>query len=74
MKKKFHSGFQKKHYFCRNKNTNIIMAEKFGKTWWGEHWLRSLENVDYDKNTFEERIDEMIQRKKTSSGNDRRNR
>lgn len=24
------------------------MAEKFGKTWWGEHWLRSLENVDYD--------------------------
>ncbi|GHV53050.1 helicase [Bacteroidia bacterium] len=24
------------------------MAEKFGKTWWGEHWLHSLENVDYD--------------------------
>ena len=24
------------------------MAEKFGKTWWGEHFLRSLENVDYD--------------------------
>ena len=24
------------------------MAEKFGNTWWGEHWLRSLENVDYD--------------------------
>ena len=24
------------------------MAEIFGKTWWGEHWLRSLENVDYD--------------------------
>jgi len=24
------------------------MPEKFGKTWWGEHWLRSLENVDYD--------------------------
>ena len=24
------------------------MALKFGKTWWGEHWLRSLENVDYD--------------------------
>jgi len=24
------------------------VAEKFGKTWWGEHWLRSLENVDYD--------------------------
>ena len=24
------------------------MAEKFGKTWWGEHWLRSLKNVDYD--------------------------
>jgi len=24
------------------------MAETFGKTWWGEHWLRSLENVDYD--------------------------
>ena len=23
------------------------MAEKFGKTWWGEHWLRSLQNVDY---------------------------
>ncbi|MCL2065614.1 MAG: SNF2-related protein, partial [Candidatus Cloacimonetes bacterium] len=22
--------------------------EKYGKTWWGEHWLRSLENVDYD--------------------------
>ena len=24
------------------------MAVQFGKTWWGEHWLRSLENVDYD--------------------------
>lgn len=24
------------------------MAEKFGKTWWGEHWLHSLENVDFD--------------------------
>ncbi|MDR2146714.1 MAG: SWIM zinc finger family protein [Tannerella sp.] len=24
------------------------MSENFGKTWWGEHWLRSLENVDYD--------------------------
>ncbi len=24
------------------------MANQFGKTWWGEHWLRSLENVDYD--------------------------
>ena len=24
------------------------MALQFGKTWWGEHWLRSLEHVDYD--------------------------
>jgi len=24
------------------------MAIQFGKTWWGEHWLRSLEKVDYD--------------------------
>ncbi|KUK57413.1 MAG: SNF2-related protein, partial [Bacteroidetes bacterium 38_7] len=24
------------------------MAIEFGKTWWGEHWLRSLENVDYN--------------------------
>jgi SNF2 family DNA or RNA helicase/uncharacterized Zn finger protein len=24
------------------------MVEKFGKTWWGEHWLKSLEDVDYD--------------------------
>lgn len=24
------------------------MAIKFGRTWWGEHWLQSLENVDYD--------------------------
>jgi len=24
------------------------MSTQFGKTWWGEHWLRSLENVDYD--------------------------
>lgn len=24
------------------------MSIQFGKTWWGEHWLRSLENVDYD--------------------------
>lgn len=24
------------------------MAIQFGKTWWGEHWLRSLQNVDYD--------------------------
>ena len=23
------------------------MAEKFGKTWWGEHWLRALDNIDY---------------------------
>ncbi|GHV72209.1 helicase [Bacteroidia bacterium] len=23
------------------------MAETFGKTWWGKHWLRSLEHVDY---------------------------
>ena len=22
------------------------MAIQFGKTWWGEHWLRSLQNVD----------------------------
>ena len=25
-----------------------IMAIQFGKTWWGEQWLRSLANVDYD--------------------------
>ena len=24
------------------------MATDFGKTWWGGHWLRSLENVDYN--------------------------
>jgi len=24
------------------------MAEKFGKTWWGEHWLQSLKNVDWN--------------------------
>ncbi len=24
------------------------MAIQFGKTWWGEHWLRSLQKVDYD--------------------------
>ncbi len=24
------------------------MALQFGKTWWGEHWLRSLAHVDYD--------------------------
>lgn len=24
------------------------MAKYFGKTWWGERWLRSLSNVDYD--------------------------
>ena len=24
------------------------MAIQFGKTWWGEHWLRSLQNVDYE--------------------------
>lgn len=23
------------------------MAEKFGKTWWGEAWLRSLTHIDY---------------------------
>ena len=33
------------NYIKQNKKN---MAEKFGKTWWGEHWLRSLENVDYD--------------------------
>ncbi|GHU34600.1 helicase [Betaproteobacteria bacterium] len=25
-----------------------MVVEKFGKTWWGEHWLRSLLNVDFD--------------------------
>jgi uncharacterized Zn finger protein len=24
------------------------MANNFGKTWWGEHWLRSLDHIDYD--------------------------
>jgi len=24
------------------------MANNFGKTWWGEHWLRSLNNIDYN--------------------------
>lgn len=24
------------------------MATAFGKTWWGEHFLRSLSNIDYD--------------------------
>jgi uncharacterized Zn finger protein/ERCC4-related helicase len=24
------------------------MASNFGKTWWGEHWLRSLDHIDYD--------------------------
>ena len=24
------------------------MAITFGKTWWGEHWLRSLDHIDYD--------------------------
>ena len=24
------------------------MANNFGKTWWGAHWLRSLDNIDYD--------------------------
>lgn len=23
------------------------MAEKFGKTWWGQKWLQSLNNIDY---------------------------
>lgn len=23
------------------------MAQKFGNTWWGEAWLRSLDNIDY---------------------------
>lgn len=24
------------------------MSQNFGKTWWGEHWLRSLDHIDYD--------------------------
>ncbi|MFA7140949.1 MAG: SWIM zinc finger family protein [Proteiniphilum sp.] len=24
------------------------MSDQFGKTWWGEQWLQSLQNVDYD--------------------------
>lgn len=24
------------------------MAKQFGKTWWGEQWLNSLTNIDYD--------------------------
>lgn len=31
-----------------NKITGRFMAKYFGKTWWGEYWLRSLSNVDYD--------------------------
>ncbi|MFA5814983.1 MAG: hypothetical protein WC865_05130 [Bacteroidales bacterium] len=23
-------------------------AASFGKAWWGAHWLRSLDNIDYD--------------------------
>jgi len=23
------------------------MASAFGKTWWGEQWLNSLNNIDY---------------------------
>lgn len=23
------------------------MAEKFGKTWWGQQWLRALNNIDF---------------------------
>ncbi len=23
------------------------MRNKYGKTWWGEHWLKSLSNIDY---------------------------
>ncbi|MDO4703120.1 hypothetical protein [Tannerella sp.] len=30
------------------KSLHILIAIQFGKTWWGEHWLRSLENADYD--------------------------
>jgi SNF2 family DNA or RNA helicase/uncharacterized Zn finger protein len=24
------------------------MTKRFGNTWWGEHWLKSLDNIDYD--------------------------
>jgi len=24
------------------------MIKKFGNTWWGEHWLKSLDHIDYD--------------------------
>jgi len=24
------------------------MAKQFGNTWWGEHWLKSLDHIDYD--------------------------
>ena len=24
------------------------MAKQFGKTWWGEHWLKSLDNIDFN--------------------------
>lgn len=24
------------------------MAKQFGNTWWGAHWLKSLDNIDYD--------------------------
>ena len=24
------------------------MAKQFGKTWWGEQWLKSLDNIDYN--------------------------
>ncbi len=58
------------------------MATSFGKTWWGEQWLNSLNIIDYSnrlprgasyarkmhkfitKNTFEEKINDMIQKKK----------
>ena len=24
------------------------MAKSFGNTWWGNYWLKSLDNIDYE--------------------------
>lgn len=36
------------------------MAEKFGKTWWGDAWLQSLTHIDYANRIPREELDTHV--------------
>jgi uncharacterized Zn finger protein len=40
--------FTIKYFYDKFSISKIFMSKHFGKTWWGEQWLQSLSNIDYD--------------------------